>query len=557
MPTYNNNKPFALDNEGWIVKADPLFDILNSSPSKSPTNVPGSTPEEAAANAFIGPQLKPTTPTIKKTTPSITPKTTVPATKQATIWNPNTGEKKVVNVGEAVPKGWSLWTGGTAAGQQAREAIFAKQGVAGGVDGGVMEGEVMSKENMAAGAFDTGQTETDQTSPDTTTEQTADEKWSTPSIDTILDGFGIEKLKVSDYTSEYEKLKEWQDNQLSAIDTKYEQEFLDQEQKNARATTALQAKLIKAGVSIDGTSYESAVAGQELRNAAEIRKLERLKEQEQASVRNGYYTNYLALGKQERDEAFNVMTSNINNLFKGYNLATNIWESFNKRADAAKEQEQSAQEHLDKMMLEWAKLDNNQRADNLNILETFVKDGLYDVYDDNVVNMLSNLEGMNDLEPGTLIDAAVGGYWNRMSNLALKDAQAESMLASAEETRSLTPLKIEKYKADITKSRADAAKALKATNSDISNSANERLREIENGLKTSAVGDDGKIDTQKYKAAKNLFIETIDPGLKNKNYFNDVFMDYFPPNAYLNENDETAKVLINEYKKKGEATFVF
>ena len=42
---------------------------------------------------------------------------------KATIWNPNTTEKKVINVGDAIPTGFSLWTGGTATGQQAQEAI--------------------------------------------------------------------------------------------------------------------------------------------------------------------------------------------------------------------------------------------------------------------------------------------------------------------------------------------------------------------------------------------------------------------------------------------------
>lgn len=45
--------------------------------------------------------------------------------KQATIWNPNTAEKKVINVGEAIPTGFSLWTGGTASGQEAQQAIKA------------------------------------------------------------------------------------------------------------------------------------------------------------------------------------------------------------------------------------------------------------------------------------------------------------------------------------------------------------------------------------------------------------------------------------------------
>lgn len=44
--------------------------------------------------------------------------------KQATIWNPNDpNSKKVINVGDQMPTGFSLWTGGTATGQQAQAAI--------------------------------------------------------------------------------------------------------------------------------------------------------------------------------------------------------------------------------------------------------------------------------------------------------------------------------------------------------------------------------------------------------------------------------------------------
>ena len=42
---------------------------------------------------------------------------------QATIWNPNTGQKQVITAGSAMPAGFSLWTGGTATGAQAQAAI--------------------------------------------------------------------------------------------------------------------------------------------------------------------------------------------------------------------------------------------------------------------------------------------------------------------------------------------------------------------------------------------------------------------------------------------------
>lgn len=43
--------------------------------------------------------------------------------EKATIWNPNTAEKKVIDVGEPMPTGFKLWTGGTATGTEAQAAI--------------------------------------------------------------------------------------------------------------------------------------------------------------------------------------------------------------------------------------------------------------------------------------------------------------------------------------------------------------------------------------------------------------------------------------------------
>jgi hypothetical protein len=42
----------------------------------------------------------------------------------ATIWNPDTGEKQVVEVNAPMPAGFELWTGGTASGEEARQAIL-------------------------------------------------------------------------------------------------------------------------------------------------------------------------------------------------------------------------------------------------------------------------------------------------------------------------------------------------------------------------------------------------------------------------------------------------
>lgn len=46
--------------------------------------------------------------------------------KWATIWNVDTGEKRVMKVGDPFPSGFSLWTGGMATGSDARAAIMKK-----------------------------------------------------------------------------------------------------------------------------------------------------------------------------------------------------------------------------------------------------------------------------------------------------------------------------------------------------------------------------------------------------------------------------------------------
>jgi hypothetical protein len=375
-----------------------------------------------------------------------------------------------VNIGDPMPEGFSLWTGGTASADEALAAIHKNAP------------EAPSAEEAAASAFEDKPEVIDE---DTTPEEPTEDKWEVPEITEILEGFGIDKLTTTDYSDDFAKLEEWKTSQLDEIDTRYEQKLKEQESKNKNATAALQAKLIKAGVSIDGTSFESATAGQEKRNADFISKIEAEMASEKAAVRKGYLEKDMGIRAQEREEAFTVMTTNINNMFKGYDLATDVWQAFSKRTSDQQALEQGAAEHLDKMVLEWAKLDNNARADNLKMLEGFVGDGLYDVYDQDVINMLGKIEDLNGLERGTLIDASVGGYWNRMSNISLKEAQTEQMLASADKTRQTTPLTVEQMKLDLEKTRGQIAK----TRSDMANSQDgitkeekEFFNDIENGL---------------------------------------------------------------------------
>ena len=423
--------PYKFDKEGRYVKTDPLENILKpatptptpfpmstietptpSALPPSPTNIPGVTPQEAAAKPLATPAPKIASAAVP--------------TGKATIWNPNTGEKKVVNIGESVPQGWNLWTGGTATGAEAQEAIIAGQPPA---------EEPMKPEDMAAAPLE---------EPEIIEEPTVEEDpWEIPNITEILEGFGIEKITPTDFTQDYTDLENWQTNQLEAINTKYEEKFAEQNKADENSLGALQAKLLKAGVSLDGTSFQSATAGEIARAEERIRKIERDKAMEEANVRNSFIKGKMDLGKQEREEVWNAQVTNINNIFKGYDLATNIWDSFNKRAEFDRSQEQSAQEHLEKMTLEYHKLDEKAKSTQLGMLENFIKDGLFDVYNEDVANMLYKMEELNGLETGSLVNSATGGYWDRMSEYALKGAQTAKTEAETEKTLA----EIEKMKA--------------------------------------------------------------------------------------------------------------
>ena len=107
---------------GTLVMADDPIQNIIERPTRRTTS-------------FVGPRpAPPTTTTIKKDT-TVTPKRlprtattttikkTAPKAPEATIWDPNSGEKKVIKVGDPIPSGFKIWTGGTATGEEARKAI--------------------------------------------------------------------------------------------------------------------------------------------------------------------------------------------------------------------------------------------------------------------------------------------------------------------------------------------------------------------------------------------------------------------------------------------------
>lgn len=538
MPAIDKNKPFSLDKEGGLVISDPIDEILKA-PAKSPTNVEGVTPEQAAEGTLPAPKIEQKTivPTVTK------PDTIVPVETKPRVLEPD----EITGLNAAFARkqaGTANKADLDSLDYAQRNNLWSPTGEAGVTEDEVSDGDIAAKSFLDV-ADDGVADVVDETAP-------TDEKWTVPSIDNILGGFGIEKITAKDYSADFKALEENLDARLEEIDLQFQVEYDDQVDKNKNITSALQAKLIKAGVRTTGTSYISAVAGQEERNSDALKKIENNRDQQKASARQGKEQNFLTLSATERNDYFNTATANIDNVLQGYNVATNVWQSFNARSEFEKTIEQDAQQHLENLNLEWYKLDQDARSDQLNQLNSFIEKGLYDVYDENVANMLHTIEKNNGLETGSLVNAAVGSYWDRMSNIALKDAQAESMLASAEESKALLPLKVQKYQADIRNVQSTIAKRLADSKQSDSQESNSLLEGSAKKLLAEAKGtEDEYYDSSKYVKTMNEFVTEMDPDLKNEKYYQDLFMNYLPPTKLLNpsEEDKAAVKLRSEFNK--------
>jgi len=528
---------------------------------------PSSRPEGPQFQKTITPKI--TAPTIKSTA-----KTTQQVGKQATVWNPKTGEKKVINVGDAMPTGFSMWTGGTATGKEAQDAI--KNKLPFGMTKDQMEAqnaEMKSSEDMAADVLDGDIMTEDEADTEIDTKEETTVESPTKEVDDILDGMGIDKLKVSDFSQDYVKLEEWKTNQLVAVDSKYEQRIIDQEKNNKKATAALQANMIKKGIPLDGISYMSATSGQEERNQEQINMLNREMAQEKAAINSGYIEKNMGLMQSEREEKFNVMTTNINNLYQGYGLATNIWNSFNSRSEAVRSAEQKADELTHEIEMDWANYTQEERFEKQEIVMQNATDGNYDIMNEDDIKMIMNLESKFGMQTGELLSPATSGYFSKFSKLAKEDAETQKLISDINKQETLLPLEIAKYEADIKKSTAAAQKSMQSNlggnQASLTNAYLEELKvklfggEFQDGKfiaykdesgneMTSYLGSDMKLDTQRYNTAMNDFVAKVDPDLKNKNYYQDIFMNYIPPNAFLNPNDATASTLISEYTKRGD-----
>jgi hypothetical protein len=530
-----NGKPFSLDAQGNLIQSNAVDDILNS-PSvsvveppqtgsvsvvkPSPTNVPGQTPQQAATGVKTTPKVSATpAPAVAPTPKVLTDKEKLGlnAAYQRKL-NGTANADDVANIDYAVKN--NLW---------AEPSSVADK----------MAGAFSEKSPFELG---TGIEGYDKALADKKVTQPAEDKWAVPSFDSILSGMGIEKLTAKDYSGDYQALEDNLTAQLEQIDLQYQQDYDDLVKQNKQATADLRAKLKKG--KFLSNSIDNAVAGQEARNQEALDKLERAMNQDKGAAKQNKTANYMALSKQERDDYFNVQSANINNVLQGYNTATNVWNVFSSRSTEEKKMEQDAYQFL-------VEQSNNAMEADLERTQSFIEKGLYDVYDEDVVKMLNSLEKSSGLELNSLVNAATGGYWDRMSNMSLKDAQAENLAANTEKTKTLLPLEVQKYQADIANVQSTIAKRLSESKEAGSQEANSLLQGSSAKLLEEAKGNDGYYDSSKYVQVMNEFISEVDPKLTNEKYYSDLFMNYLPPTKLLNpsEDDKSAAKLRSEFTK--------
>lgn len=560
----------SLDEGGNIT--DPSYDILKSPTKKtepaksgivgppSPTNVPGQTPQQAATGKTPAPKIAPT------------PTRQVQTAEKDVIANFSKYLNRTPNQTE-LAEYMRLAPGEVESRlQNAQQDAYAKGGTA-ELDKGQLAADALNDTtDDGLTPFERGEgIEGYDKALAEQASQTTEEKWKVPTFDSIMEGLGIEKLEAKDYSGDYTALRDNLDAQLESIDLQYEQEYEALTAKNENLSAALKAKLIKAGVDPNGTSFTSAVDSQIARNEAELKKLQNYRDQQKAAARRGYSQDYLTLSKNERDDYFNTQVQKFNMYQQAMGTSVNVWQAFSNRSLQEQQLEAEADKFSEETKRFWYSYSQDERMNRYNRIMDAAEQGFFDMNNPDKVKELNWLEKSVGAEPNSIVNVAFGGMNNRLVDIWYKSTMAESMEASTAESKALLPYKIQKYETEIAQSRASAAKSLASLDSTTQTTANTALKKIEEAFfdesdpDSYAVGDiekdeDGniigyKLDTRKYKMAMNDFVEAVDPDLKNENYYKDVFMDQFPPNALLNENDKSAEVLINQYKKKGEWTF--
>jgi hypothetical protein len=135
---------------------------------------------------------------------------------QATVWNPDTGDKQVINVGGAMPQGYSLWTGGNASGQAARAAIMNAQkpvaptGDTPAVPGSTLPAKLAPNNTVDSSTLNLGLNSGGITSSLPTSSETAASIYANGAVDTA--NTNLANLQKQQDIFNANRLKETQDN---------------------------------------------------------------------------------------------------------------------------------------------------------------------------------------------------------------------------------------------------------------------------------------------------------------------------------------------------------
>jgi len=273
--------------------------------------------------------------------------------------------------------------------------------------------------------------------PPATTKETTEDVFKVPEFDEIMEKFGISKIIPSDF-SEIKRLEqEALTDRLLAIDIDFDEQAQEQEDKNDNALAALQAKLIKLGVSPSGTSFSNVEAGEISRGQERLDAVETARSKEKALARAKSKESISQISREERAEVFNAQIADMNNLFQGIGLATDIMSVFDGRDQSIKNREQAEKEFVRNLNFDYINLDSQERESRIGRVLLAAENGDLGLSDEDV-GEYNRLEVQAGYPENFIVNMAIKGLQSKLTNMAKDVLDTEKIEAEIEHTKAQT-----------------------------------------------------------------------------------------------------------------------
>ncbi len=388
----------------------------------SPTNIKGLTPQEAAADAIAPPKIKARAPKIS----------TQSATGKATIWNPNTGEKRVINIGDPFPEGFSLFTGGTATGEEAQQVIIDNA-----EGGGTALVDEPTSQDFAAEALAEDEVVEEEEEEEEITDMTTFEEFGSSQFSSTLKSFGVEEIEPPDFSESKRLAREALDAQLVSIDADFDNRIKKQEDSNSNLLASLQANLIKAGVNQSGTSFQSATAGQIARADEIINRILNEKSRQVALARAGERDTQGQIRRDEIQAVFDTQVQNANNAFKKNGLNVQLLQLFNSREQSEKNREQNESQFAQSLAFDYFNLEQKEQEARLGKVIKAAEDGMLSL-DEELLSEYESLSIQAGFPEGFITEKAAIGLQKRLAQMAKDELERKKTEAGIAKTKAGT-----------------------------------------------------------------------------------------------------------------------